>query len=230
MVSTFQIGAGTALRSISTDGGPALVHQLNGQTVASALLRTGNWPAGLVSWLSVLRNVSVWEAALIVVLFLLIGGLVGVRLAETMSKRTLEVATLLPVSTRTAESPAADEPADVDDGTIESKPTDSSPTKTDSYAQYFSPETPPELLSDEGLVVRLLVANQGRIRQHRIAEETGWSKSKVSRICSQMHDDEMIEKISAGRENVIRLSERSTEATQSDEVENPGVGSHHSHH
>ncbi|WP_338044145.1 helix-turn-helix transcriptional regulator [Natronorubrum halophilum] len=77
-------------------------------------------------------------------------------------------------------------------------------------------------MSDEGEVVRLLVANHGRIRQHQIAEETGWSKSKVSRICSQMHSDGTIEKTSVGRENVITLSDReTTDETQLDDAERP---------
>ncbi|WP_241430604.1 helix-turn-helix transcriptional regulator [Natronorubrum sulfidifaciens] len=165
--------------------------------------------------MSLLQVSSLWEAALIVVLFLLIGGLVGVRLAETVSNRTVDIATDAPVSATAADPAATGERA------TESTPTNSSPTETQSYDQYFEPDTPSKLLSDEGLVVRLLIANHGRIRQHRIAEETGWSKSKVSRICSQMHDDGMIEKTSAGRENVIILSDRSPDETESDDVENP---------
>ncbi|ELY44535.1 hypothetical protein C495_11559 [Natronorubrum sulfidifaciens JCM 14089] len=219
MVSTSQIGIGTTLRSsytpISTDSVSALSSHLDGQTTASPVLGASDLPGGLFSWMSLLQVSSLWEAALIVVLFLLIGGLVGVRLAETVSNRTVDIATDAPVSATAADPAATGERA------TESTPTNSSPTETQSYDQYFEPDTPSKLLSDEGLVVRLLIANHGRIRQHRIAEETGWSKSKVSRICSQMHDDGMIEKTSAGRENVIILSDRSPDETESDDVENP---------
>ncbi|QFU83046.1 helix-turn-helix transcriptional regulator [Natronorubrum aibiense] len=217
MVSTSQIGIKTARRAIhgtiSSDSDSALSYHLDGQTVASTIRRTGDRPDELLSWMSLLRVATLWEAALIVVLFLLIGGLVGVRLAETLSERDVELASHLSVSADAAESAVADETL------TDSTAADSSPTESRSYDQYFSPDTPSELLSDEGMVVRLLVANDGRIRQHQIADKTGWSKSKVSRICSQMHDDGMIEKTSAGRENVIILSEQPQ--TQSDDVENP---------
>ncbi|MFA9425195.1 helix-turn-helix transcriptional regulator [Natronorubrum sp. A-ect3] len=227
MVQTSHIEVKTALRSIhetiSTDTVPALSYHLDGQTVASTVRKAGGQPDGLLSWMSFLRVATLWETALIVVLFLLVGGLVGVRLAETLSKRNGGIATLLTASAGTVGTTDADGHA-VDtaaDRPVEPAAADSSPPDVQSYAQYFSPETPSVLLSDEGMVVRLLVANHGRIRQHQIADETGWSKSKVSRICSQMHDDGMIEKTSAGRENVISLSDQVHTATQSDDVENP---------
>ncbi|WP_408958836.1 helix-turn-helix transcriptional regulator [Natrinema sp. 74] len=159
-----------------------------------------------MSIIQLLRTASFWEAALIVVLFLLISGLVGFRLAEVASTRNVGLSSL-PLVTAAG-----------DDGESNREHTDDHRA----YESYLSPETPPTLLSDEGKVVRLLVANHGRIRQHRIAEETGWSKSKVSRICSQMHSDGTIEKQSVGRENVISLADRTpTDEAQSDEIENP---------
>ncbi len=143
-----------------------------------------------------LRGASIWEAAMIAVLFLLICGLVGIRLRELLSNREVELAT----------HPLLSQSAD-ESGEITDTPTDDHRP----YEQYLSPETPTELLSDKGEVVRLLVANHGRIRQHQIADETGWSKSKVSRICSQMHTDGTIEKTSVGRENLITLSDREPE-------------------
>lgn len=175
--------------------------------LAATVPRTSDWFEGPMSWIAQLRVTAFWEVTLILILFLLIGGLVGVRLTKTLSNRDIGISTL-PLAANTA---------------TESTPEDGSPT-TDHrlYEQYLSPETPSELLSDEGEVVRLLVANHGRIRQHQIADETGWSKSKVSRICSQMHSDGTIEKTSVGRENVITLSDRTTDAeAQSDDAENP---------
>ncbi|OIB56936.1 helix-turn-helix transcriptional regulator [Natrialba sp. SSL1] len=86
--------------------------------------------------------------------------------------------------------------------------TESESGQARSYENLVSADTPPELLSDEGRVVRLLVKHGGQIRQHQIADETDWSKSKVSRILSSMYDDGTIEKTSVGRENVISLPDR----------------------
>lgn len=170
---------------------------------------------------SLLQLAAAVEAVLIAVLFLLIGALVAIRLAEAFSDRDVDATALL-----SRLRSRSDEPSNAD-GTAESSErradADRSPT-TDHrpFERYIAPDTPSELLSDEGEVVRLLVANGGRLRQHHITDETGWSKSKVSRICSQMDDDGLIEKASVGRENVITLSDRpSDDGTQSDDVENP---------
>lgn len=205
-MSTSQLEVRPLLASIhatvSTGTVPASIYQFDVHAIAMRTLRgVGDGSGGSLSLLSIVRGVSVWEATLIVVLFVLISGLVGIRLAETASNRDLESA-ILPLSA---------ERTDESDENVSSPTTDHRP-----YEQYLSPETPSELLSDEGKVVRLLVENHGRIRQHQIADETGWSKSKVSRICSQMHADGRIEKQSVGRENVITLSDR-----QTDDVENP---------
>ncbi|MXV64125.1 helix-turn-helix domain-containing protein [Natronorubrum sp. JWXQ-INN-674] len=219
MAPTSHLGVRTVLASIqsavSTDGVPASSLQFDGHVIASTLLpRISDRSGGPISWPSIVRGPSFWEGALIVALFLLISGLVGIRLAEFVSDRDLELErpTLPPEAETSVETPATDE-------------RDRSPTADHRpYEQYLSPDTPPELLSDDGKVVRLLVENDGRIRQHRIADETGWSKSKVSRICSQMHADGTIEKRSVGRENLITLSERQAdETTESDDIENPAA-------
>ncbi|WP_336023428.1 helix-turn-helix transcriptional regulator [Halobellus salinisoli] len=59
------------------------------------------------------------------------------------------------------------------------------------------------MLSDEDRVIQLLRENGGWMYQGRIVKETDWSKSKVSRLLSRMSDDEMIEKISVGRQNIV---------------------------
>ncbi len=66
-------------------------------------------------------------------------------------------------------------------------------------------EVDPELLSDEERVLRLLKRNGGRMKQASIVSETGWSNAKVSQLLSQMDDDEEIEKLRIGRENLITL-------------------------
>lgn len=62
-----------------------------------------------------------------------------------------------------------------------------------------------ELLSDEERVERLLQTNGGRMRQATIVTETGWSDAKVSQLLSAMDEDERIEKLRIGRENLISL-------------------------
>lgn len=64
-----------------------------------------------------------------------------------------------------------------------------------------------ELLSDEERVIRLLEANDGRMKQAKIVEETRWSNAKVSQLLSAMAEDERIEKLRLGRENLISLPE-----------------------
>lgn len=65
----------------------------------------------------------------------------------------------------------------------------------------------PELLSDEERVVRLLEANDGRMKQASIVVETDWSNAKVSQLLSSMAEEGRIEKLRIGRENLITLVE-----------------------
>jgi hypothetical protein len=60
-----------------------------------------------------------------------------------------------------------------------------------------------ELLSDEERVERLLEENGGRMKQARIVKETGWSNAKVSQLLSSMDDEDRIDKLRIGRENLI---------------------------
>lgn len=163
-----------------------------------------------LSWLQLPALAAYWEVALVAVLFLLIGGLVAFRITEVLSRRDVEDRFRSLISEPVGES---------------GEPNHSRIDGHRANGWYLSPDTPPELLSDEGKVVKLLVANDGRIRQHRIADETGWSKSKVSRICSRMHDSGTIAKESVGRENVISLSEPDWNANDDgvdlDDVGNP---------
>lgn len=64
-----------------------------------------------------------------------------------------------------------------------------------------------DLLSDEERVLRLLEANDGRMKQATIVVETDWSNAKVSQLLSSMEEDDEIEKLRIGRENLITLSE-----------------------
>lgn len=200
----------------SLGANPASVRRLEAYAIVP-ILGGGDRVGATASGTSPLTVTAVVETTLIAVLFLLISGIVAIRLTDVLSDRDVEPMELLQRSRSRSRS---DEPSD-GDGTRD--PSGGSPTTGhQSFERYIAPDTPSELLSDEGEVVRLLVANDGRLRQHRIADETDWSKSKVSRICSQMDADGIIEKVSVGRENVITLADGSTdESARSDDVENP---------
>jgi hypothetical protein len=62
-----------------------------------------------------------------------------------------------------------------------------------------------ELLSDEERVEHLLEQNGGRMKQATIVQETGWSDAKVSQLLSAMADEDRINKLRLGRENLISL-------------------------
>ncbi|PCR90991.1 DUF7343 domain-containing protein [Natrinema ejinorense] len=72
-----------------------------------------------------------------------------------------------------------------------------------------------ELMSDEDRVVALIRENGGRMKQVNIVDATGWSKSKVSMLLSEMEDDGTISKLRVGRENIISLEGFEPEATKS---------------
>ncbi len=67
------------------------------------------------------------------------------------------------------------------------------------------------LLSDEERVERLLQRNDGRMKQARIVEETGWSNAKVSQLLSSMAEEGQIEKLRIGRENLISFPDEGPE-------------------
>ncbi|WP_435552654.1 helix-turn-helix transcriptional regulator [Natrinema sp. CGMCC1.2065] len=72
-----------------------------------------------------------------------------------------------------------------------------------------------ELLTDEDRVVKLIRENGGRMKQVNIVEDTGWSKSKVSMLLSDMEEEGTISKLRVGRENIISLEGFEPEATKS---------------
>ncbi|AXR77504.1 helix-turn-helix transcriptional regulator [Natrarchaeobaculum sulfurireducens] len=85
---------------------------------------------------------------------------------------------------------------------------------TDEHAT-ADPLSDEELLTDEDRVVTLIRENGGRMKQVNIVEETGWSKSKVSMLLSDMEEDGTISKLRVGRENIISLEGFEPEATKS---------------
>ncbi len=72
-----------------------------------------------------------------------------------------------------------------------------------------------ELLSDEERVERLLEDNGGRMKQANIVKETGWSNAKVSQLLSAMEEEDRIDKLRIGRENLISFPDE--DVTEFDE-------------
>lgn len=68
-----------------------------------------------------------------------------------------------------------------------------------------SPSPQPGPVTDEGRVHDLLEARDGRCKQSEVADELDWSTSKTSRVLSRMAEEDRIEKLRIGRENVIEL-------------------------
>jgi uncharacterized membrane protein len=61
----------------------------------------------------------------------------------------------------------------------------------------------------------LLDERGGRMKQVEIVEETGWSKSKVSMLLSEMEEEGQISKLRVGRENIISKKGMEPEAAGS---------------
>ncbi|TKX75686.1 hypothetical protein EXE46_02775 [Halorubrum sp. GN11_10-6_MGM] len=102
-------------------------------------------------------------------------------------------------------------PNGADRGT-ESDPSAAAPSRSDAAGdgaeegdETDGDEPDLSLLSDEERVEQLLDANGGRMRQADIVAETGWSDAKVSQLLSAMADEERVEKLRLGRENLISL-------------------------
>lgn len=92
---------------------------------------------------------------------------------------------------------------------------DTPPDAPGSAASETEPIADDELLSDEDRVQALIRQNGGRMKQVNIVDETGWSKSKVSMLLSDMEEEGQISKLRVGRENIISLDGFEPEATKS---------------
>ncbi|MFA9415976.1 helix-turn-helix transcriptional regulator [Natrinema sp. HArc-T2] len=66
-------------------------------------------------------------------------------------------------------------------------------------------ETPPELLSNEERVLRLLEQRGGRIKQQEVVSELDWTEAKTSQVVGDLREDDEIEVFRIGRENVLSL-------------------------
>lgn len=93
------------------------------------------------------------------------------------------------------------------DGEDESKGTAEQTTDSGAGAAAGDDLSLGELATDEDRVQQLLASEGGRMRQADIADRLDWSASKTSRVVSDMADEDKIEKLRIGRENVIDLVE-----------------------
>lgn len=114
--------------------------------------------------------------------------------------------TTVPVPTRLRNTIAGSTPGDdtIDRDATE-KPLATEPTDPPTAGDGEQGAINPELLSDEERVMHLLTDNGGRMKQAAIVDETGWSNAKVSQLLSKMDEDDEIEKLRIGRENLITL-------------------------
>lgn len=85
------------------------------------------------------------------------------------------------------------------------RPQETAAVPTGAAANNFDAQNQEAFLADEDRICRLLDDAGGYLRQQAIVNETGWSKSKVSRLLSRMESEEQVTKINVGRENIISL-------------------------
>jgi len=69
------------------------------------------------------------------------------------------------------------------------------------------PPVDEELLSNEEQVLRLVEANDGRMKQKRVAEELDWTAAKTSQVVTGLRDEGDLDGFRLGRENVLSLPE-----------------------
>ncbi|WP_336036860.1 helix-turn-helix transcriptional regulator [Halobacterium yunchengense] len=66
-----------------------------------------------------------------------------------------------------------------------------------------APERPMD--PDHETVLSILRDNGGRVRQSEVVEATDWSASKVSRKLSAMEEEDLVSRVTIGRENIVTL-------------------------
>ncbi len=143
---------------------------------------------------------------------LLIGGavvaVVGISGAYMAQRREWSPAALW--AERSGESAV---PADSETDSFETNLEDAPANETEEVDETESDEggntVDLELLSNEEQVIHLLENNDGRMKQQKVVEETGWSAAKTSNVLNEMHENDEIDKFRLGRENVVAKPESS---------------------
>jgi hypothetical protein len=139
------------------------------------------------------------QMVLAVLAALLVGGLV----AYVWTKREGDDGTGDGDAVAAADVPEPDNPGAATAGPNPAESEEAGPEPDDTG----EPAVDPELLSDEERVERLLRRNGGRMKQADIVTETGWSNAKVSQLLSSMDDEDRVDKLRIGRENLITLAD-----------------------
>ncbi|AGN01517.1 hypothetical protein L593_07860 [Salinarchaeum sp. Harcht-Bsk1] len=99
---------------------------------------------------------------------------------------------------------ASEAPSDAD-GAAEEQPGDGEPTAEADEPAEDEADVPPELLSNEEQVLRLLEGHGGRMKQQQVVSELEWTEAKTSQVVTGMREDDRIEVFRIGRENVLAL-------------------------
>ena len=143
--------------------------------------------------------------AMLLVLSVLVGR--TVRSSSDPNRSATDDETTTDSSERIGGSDSASSPSRRDvDSPVMGRGTDSSRRRSERPASSDEPvASTDEPVGKRDRVVALLEREGGQIRQSRIVTETGWSKTKVSRLLSSMDEDDEVVKIQIGRENLICL-------------------------
>lgn len=82
----------------------------------------------------------------------------------------------------------------------------------------------PRAMTDEERIVRYLRPHGGQMRQGELVDCTEWSKSKMSRLLSDMEGEGTINRTQIGREKIVALPGHEPEAVRSsfDTPKRPG--------
>jgi hypothetical protein len=98
-----------------------------------------------------------------------------------------------------ASAPTEQEPGADADGSV------ADPEPGDAHGD----DQPPELLSNEEQVLRLLEENGGRMKQQDVVSELDWTDAKTSQVIGDLREAEKVETFRLGRENVVTLPDES---------------------
>lgn len=105
-------------------------------------------------------------------------------------------------------------------GINQSRTTTEAPVTESEEPSESEPAPDPTLLSDDERVLNLINNNGGRMKQAAIVEATDWSNAKVSQLLSRMAEEERVEKLRLGRENLIVLpDELDMDSEQDDPID-----------
>lgn len=81
-------------------------------------------------------------------------------------------------------------------------------------AEDVDDEPPPELLSNEERVLRLVADHGGRVKQQELVEGLEWTEAKTSQVVSDLRDAGDLEGFRLGRENVLKLPDDEADDTE----------------